>query len=186
MRIVEVGDAYATYPPIILIVANRKELIGVLEEEANVYSDAVRICHLEIDTAPYIVKPGTRAFGLKIHYSASSRVNPFNSTTINLYELAGENIRDILNEFEVFNQYGENNGRDNGYIHGNRSIFVATEAITQGYFDLMIKTKNIKIEYSDNDRQESNSSYELRGRLRYDRLIGQYKFHSFEKNDEHK
>jgi hypothetical protein len=53
----------------------------------NLESDAIRLSGLNFDFAPYMVKANVRAFGLRIRYSGTSRINPFEEEKITLLNM---------------------------------------------------------------------------------------------------
>ena len=105
-------------------------------------SDAVYLSSLKIDTAPYYLNKNTRAFGLRFSYSGSSRVNPFDSEIMNLYYLKDNKIIEVLNNFELENMTGENNGTcENASFETSMSILIMNNKFEDKLNDITVKTK---------------------------------------------
>ncbi len=79
-------------------------------QPAAISSDAIVFRQLSLDTARYQLSPGLRAFGVRVSYVGSSRVNPFGETTLNLYTLNGTVLRQVLNKLTVAQDGGEWDG----------------------------------------------------------------------------
>ncbi|GAA3787910.1 hypothetical protein GCM10022271_20690 [Corallibacter vietnamensis] len=113
-------------------------------KKAEWTSDAVYLSSLKIDTAPYYLNKNIRAFGLRYSYSGSSRVNPYDSEIINLYYPKGNEIIEVLNNFELENTTGENNGTcENASFETSKSILIMNDKFENKLNDITIKT-NIK------------------------------------------
>ncbi|WP_299066087.1 hypothetical protein [uncultured Polaribacter sp.] len=105
-------------------------------------SDALYLSSLKIDTAPYFLNKTIRAFGLRYSYSGSSRVNPYDSEIINLYYLKDNKIIEVLNNLELENTTGENNGTcENASFETSKSILIMNDKFEYKLNDITIKTK---------------------------------------------
>ncbi|MBD0833798.1 PA3715 family protein [Aestuariibaculum sediminum] len=105
-------------------------------------SDAVYLSSLKIDTAPYYLNKNIRAFGLRYSYSGSSRVNPYDSEIINLYYIKDNKIIEVLNNFELENMTGENNGTcENASFKTSKSILIMNDKLNNELNDITVKTK---------------------------------------------
>jgi hypothetical protein len=72
--------------------------------------DAVGLSGLAIDTARYQLTPANRAFGVRINYSGSSRVDPYEGTSLSLYVIDGQTLRPVLDRLEVDRSNGDSDG----------------------------------------------------------------------------
>lgn len=79
-------------------------------QPAAISSDAIVFSHLSLDTARYQLRPGLRAFGVRLTYVGASRANPFSATTLNLYTLNGSALHQVLNKLTVAQDGGEWDG----------------------------------------------------------------------------
>jgi hypothetical protein len=105
-------------------------------------SDAVYLSSLKIDTAPYYLNKNILAFGLLYSYRGSSKVNPYNSESINLYYLKNNKIIEVLNNFELENMTGENNGTcENASFKTSKSIMIMNDKFENKLNNITIKTK---------------------------------------------
>jgi hypothetical protein len=111
--------------------------------EPNAISfDAVRVDGIELDTARYQLKPGNRAFGVRVDYSGSSRVNPFGSTSLNLYTIEGQTLRKLVDRLAMSNYSGENDGACDGYLDSTTRTIDIGPAGREGYAALKIAEKS--------------------------------------------
>ncbi|MDD2089851.1 hypothetical protein NP522_06565 [Pseudomonas guariconensis] len=78
--------------------------------EAAIVSDALKFSGVTLDTARYQLAPGLRAFGVRIRYTGSLRVNPLSSETLSLYVNDGSQLREILAEMLVSDSQGDWDG----------------------------------------------------------------------------
>lgn len=104
-------------------------------------SDAVRLDHISIDTAPYKVKQGMRAFGIRVSYEGSSRANPYDYETLTLFLPEGKALKNILKNFTVKQYTGEWDTNCAGVFRSESSTLDIATAQTNGFFDLIIKNK---------------------------------------------
>jgi uncharacterized Zn-binding protein involved in type VI secretion len=103
--------------------------------------DAVRLSGLAIDTARYQLTPGNRAFGVRIKYSGSSRVSPYEGTSLSLYVIDGQTLRPVLDRLEVDSSNGDWDGNCAGTFDAmSRSIEIGP-AGKDGYAALKVSEK---------------------------------------------
>ncbi|SNS82661.1 hypothetical protein SAMN05421640_1403 [Ekhidna lutea] len=176
LTIKEQGDEYTEFNINVLVVENNNTLLGILKEDNSIYTDALRLTNVEIDTAPYMVKENSRAFGLRLSYSGSSRVNPYSSETINLYEFSGGELTNILNEFQVLSERGENIGWDSGTFKSQESILIIGDSQSNGYNDIVVKVKEKVRTYTAENENETTSKFTVKGFLKYNSELREYVF----------
>ncbi|WP_269226781.1 hypothetical protein [Flavobacterium eburneipallidum] len=107
-------------------------------------SDAMYLDELKIDTGLYYLNKNTRAFGIRYHYSGSSRVNPFGSNSINLYYFKNNKIIEVLNDFELEKYNGDsggNGGCKDAWFETSKSVFIISDKLTTKFNDITVKTK---------------------------------------------
>ena len=122
-------------------------------------SDAIRLDKIEIDTEPYLINETTRAFGVRVHYFGSSRVNPYYNQTLSLFVKENDVLKNILHNFSVEENTGEWNGSCEGEFHDEKKKLIPSDDKTNGYFDFIIKntiteTTNFETEIGDCDYNE--------------------------------
>lgn len=103
-------------------------------------SDAIQLSKISIDTAPYIVAKDTRAFGVRVNYFGSSRVNPYNKKTISLFVKSGDALKKVLHNYQVMNYGGEWDSDCEGEFTEDKKILIISEKTTNGYFDIIAKS----------------------------------------------
>lgn len=143
LAFVERGDEYdATYGlEVLTAVGSRIE--QHVYESAAIESDAVRFEGLSLDTARYNLTPTLRAFGVRASYNGSSRVNPFSSTTLNLYVLDGAKPRKVLDKLEVQSSSGEWDGNCAGEFSDTTSSLAIDKTLSHGYAVLAVTEKTV-------------------------------------------
>ena len=111
-------------------------------KKAEWSSDAMRFNELKIDTGLYYLNRNTRAFGIRYSYYGSSRINPFNSESINLYYIKNNQIEEVLNDFNLNSFNGETNGDcANGSYYSSKSVFIISDKLSTKFNDITVKTK---------------------------------------------
>lgn len=114
--------------------------------DADEYTtDAVVLSNMSLDTAAYQLQPQLRALGVRIDYQGSSRVNPYNYTLLNLYNLGRH--KKLLNNLRVNLTRGENDGRCNADDHSRSSTVVILNTQHHVMADLRINSKEANEEY---------------------------------------
>lgn len=104
-------------------------------------SDAVVLSEISIDTAPYYLSNEKRAFGIRVSYIGSSRVNPYNYETISLFEEQMGSLKRLLKNYTVQDYGGEWDGNCNGEFILYKKILIITDNLTNSYADILVKNK---------------------------------------------
>ncbi|GFM64155.1 hypothetical protein PSCICJ_02730 [Pseudomonas cichorii] len=112
-------------------------------QSAAITSDAISFESLSLDTARYQLTPQLRAFGVRISYDGASRVNPFASTTLNLYVLDGTQLRPVMNTLEVSRSGGEWDGMCDGEFTRTLRTLSMAKKNSNGFSSLDIDEKVI-------------------------------------------
>ncbi|RXR30117.1 hypothetical protein EQG68_11855 [Flavobacterium piscinae] len=107
-------------------------------------SDAIRLDEIKIDTAPYFVNESTRAFGIRVSYFGSSRVNPYYNQTLSLFIKENNTLKKILHNFNIEKNTGEWNGNCEGEFFNESKTLVISKKKTNGYVDILVKHKLAK------------------------------------------
>lgn len=128
---------------VIMADAASGQIVARHYQSAAITSDAISFESLSLDTARYQLTPRLRAFGVRISYDGASRVNPFASTTLNLYVLDGAKLRPVMNTLEVSRSSGEWDGMCNGdFTRTLRTLSIA-EKQSHGFASLNLEEKVI-------------------------------------------
>jgi hypothetical protein len=117
------------------------EILQRLEKPLELMSDAVSVGEIVIDTAPYRLNKDTRAFGLRINYSGSSRVNPYTTTEFSLYIAKGKYLQLILDNVDLGGFQGEWDGNCEGYFSESKSTVIMGKSVNNKSADIFIKHK---------------------------------------------
>ncbi|WGS52167.1 hypothetical protein LFL96_28615 [Paraburkholderia sp. D15] len=82
-------------------------LVAHFYQPSAITSDAIRFSSIDLDTARYQLTPQLRAFGVRVTYEGSSRVNPYGAQVLSLYVLDGHAVRRVLGDMVVSSNSGE-------------------------------------------------------------------------------
>lgn len=108
-------------------------------------SDAFALESVEFDTARYKLTPEIRAFGVRVVFKGSSRVNPMDETSLSLYVKEGDALRPVLDRLVMYRY----NGEWDGNCAGERSSTLRTIEIgktsSHGYADLIVKSVTTEV-----------------------------------------
>ncbi|WP_250516414.1 hypothetical protein [Caballeronia sp. INDeC2] len=121
--------------------ASGSVIAHVYEPDAITF-DAVRVDSIELDTARYQLKPGNRAFGVRVNYYGTSRPNPFGWTSLNLYTVEGQTLRKLVDRLVISSYSGENNGPCDGYHDSTTRTIDIGPAGREEYAALKIAEKS--------------------------------------------
>ena len=104
-------------------------------------SDAIRMVEVSIDTAPYVVQKGKRAFGIKVRYLGSSKPNPYGKETISLFIKNKNKLSRVLKNFEINGNSGEWDANCAGEFNTVKKTLIISDNITNGYYNIIVKNK---------------------------------------------
>ena len=104
-------------------------------------SDALVLSKISIDTAPYYLSNEKRAFGIRVRYNGSSRVNPFGYETITLFESQNGLLKTLLKNYKVEEYNGEWDGNCIGEFNSKKKTLIITDNLTNSHLDIFVKSK---------------------------------------------
>ena len=110
----------------------------------NIESDAIRLSGLNFDFAPYMLKSNVRAFGLRISYSGSSRVNPYEEEQITLFVQEKDKLVPVLKDFTSYLSTGDWDTNCAGEFNDKRGVFILEPTSTNDFFDMKVNYKEVK------------------------------------------
>lgn len=135
-------DEFYVYDAYIIIADNQSGQILNKYFEANKWtSDAIRLDGLSIDTGLYKLSDKTRAFGVRVSYTGSSRVNPYGATDLSLYIPTKNGLKQIADEIKVGNYSGEWDGNCNGEFQREEITIDIDNENTNGFYNLILRNK---------------------------------------------
>ncbi len=122
-------------------------------KDSALFSDAVALQGLQIDTARYRLNQAERAFGLRVLYSHSSSAAPYEKTVLTLYRRDDKEILPLLEGLVVDESAGEFGwgGECSGHsrtLHRTLHRTLATgPGQHHGYADLIVRSRELKTEH---------------------------------------
>lgn len=137
-------DDEAVYDVDVLVAnSDTGAIIARIFEQAAITSDAVGLRGITLDTARYQLAPQTRAFGVRVNYEGSSRVDPMSETSLDLYVLDGNALRRVLAGLVVSAQNGDWDGNCAGtFTDISRTLSFGPSA-RNGYATMHVAEKKI-------------------------------------------
>ena len=137
-------DQYSIFDAYIVVIDNATgKIICKFVEPGDWTSDAVRLEELSIDTGLYILNKTTRAFGVRVNYYGSSRPNPFSETTLSLYTIDKNSLKQVLKDYVISQSSGEWDTNCAGEFENQNSSIDIDKIQTNNFNNLIIKTKII-------------------------------------------
>ncbi len=121
--------------------ATTGKIIAHRYQSAAISSDAIQFAHLSLDTARYQLSPGVRAFGVRVAYVGSSRVNPFGATTLSLFTFVGSAVHQVMSKLTVAQDSGEWDGTCAGDFGQTQRTLSVGEPGKNGFARLRISEK---------------------------------------------
>ncbi len=99
--------------------------------------DAIRITNVSFDTARYDLAPGRRAFGLRISHVGASRANPFDETSLRLFDIGPKGLAMVLDGLIASRSTGEWDTNCAGRFNSRVVTLSVGDTATHGYRDLI-------------------------------------------------
>ena len=124
----------------------------------NLVSDAVKLANIEIDTAPYILAGDERAFGVRVYHYNNSKPNPYSNKTLSLFMKSGDSLKKVLHNYDVMNYGGEWDTACAGEFIDIKNTLIIAEEKTNGYFDILIKSKVTETKNEKDEKGECQST----------------------------
>ncbi len=141
----EVTVDYFVLDAYIIIIDNTTGKIIYKFIEPNAWtSDAVMLSDISIDTGLYILNKTTRAFGVRVNYTGSSRPNPYNETNLTLYVIDKNSLKPVLHNYTIYQFGGEWDTNCSGEFEDNDSTIDIDKLQTNNFNNLIVKTKITK------------------------------------------
>lgn len=118
-------------------------------QESALFSDAVALQGMEIDTARYRLNEEVRAFGLRVLYHHGSSAIPYEKSVLTLYRRDGKEILPLLEGLVMDESSGEFgwDGQCGGHSRTvHRTLEVGTRQ-RHGYADLIVRSRELGVEH---------------------------------------
>ncbi|UVA80192.1 hypothetical protein [Pandoraea commovens] len=110
-------------------------------EKAAITSDAIMLRGIALDTAPWRLTPQTVAFGVRLSFEGSSRVNPFSQTSLSLYVIDGTTLRKVVDNLATQKSGGEWDGNCAGSFDDTSRAVSVGPVGKNGYAKLVVSEK---------------------------------------------
>jgi hypothetical protein len=140
----EVTVDYFELDAYIVLVNNSTGKIICKFVEPNAWtSDAVMLTAISIDTGLYLLNKTTRAFGVRVSYTGSSRPNPFSETNLSLYIMDKSSLKPVLKNYTISKSRGEWDTNCAGEFEDSNSTFEIDKMQNHNFNAIIVKTKNV-------------------------------------------
>lgn len=126
----------------ILVVDNATGEIKSKYTESWRSDTVIELWDILIDTAPYLLKENTRAFGIRLNYLEMAGGYPHYRETLTLFIREKEKLVPILQQLEVFDMVSEIGEDCGGKSVDLTGILVISKEKTNGYFNIQLKQKH--------------------------------------------
>ena len=110
-------------------------------QSAAITSDGIMFDGLQLDTARYQLAPKTRAFGVRVSYRGSSRINPYGGVGLSLYVLDGTVLRRVMNQLAVSKSSGDWDGQCVGDFSDTTRTLSMDAMGKKGFAGLVVEEK---------------------------------------------
>ncbi|MCU0093361.1 hypothetical protein N8H72_25545 [Pseudomonas koreensis] len=135
-------DTSGTYDfNLAVLKSDQTKPVATYHQASAFFSGGVALRELSLDTARYKLTPEVRAFGVRVQFTNSSRLNPLEETHLSLYVREGEKLRPVLSQLVVYEYGGEWDGDCAGERYETTRTVEIAKTSSHGYADLIIKTK---------------------------------------------
>lgn len=142
-RIENSGDEEVTYYDAYIFIVD--SLSGKIKnkyiEQSAWTSDALSLNSIDIDTAPYILNLNTRGFGVRVHYTGSSRVYPYDTTDFSLFIQNGNTLKPVIKNFSISEDSGSWDTSCKGEYSNTISKLSIDKDTTNGFNNIIVNTK---------------------------------------------
>ncbi|OUS02834.1 hypothetical protein A9Q86_01940 [Flavobacteriales bacterium 33_180_T64] len=120
-------------------------------------SDAVQLRKITIDTTSYTINDTTNAFGIRVYYANTSRVNPYTHETLSLFKKKKHSLTKILHNFDVAIQRGRwGTGCDSEFTDIITTLIISNKKVNN-HFNIIAKNNSAKSITSVDNNGECNS-----------------------------
>jgi hypothetical protein len=126
---------------VVVVDSGSLTVIARYTEKKAIASDAVSFNGFAIDTAAYRLSKTTRAFGVRMGYEGSSRVNPYSCEVIDLFVISGKSLKMTAGPLQVSKSSGEWDGNCAGEFTDTVRTISLGKNQTRGYKDLIVEGK---------------------------------------------
>jgi hypothetical protein len=139
------GHDYFVLDAYIVVIDNATGKIICKFIEPNAWtSDALMLTGISIDTGLYHLNSTTRAFGVRVDYTGSSRPNPFSETHLSLYVTDKNSLKQVLKNYSISRSGGEWDTNCAGEFEDRNSTFDIAKVQTNNYNTIIVRSTIVK------------------------------------------
>lgn len=139
------GHDYFVLDAYIVVIDNATRKIICKFIEPNAWtSDALMLTGISIDTGLYHLNSTTRAFGVRVDYTGSSRPNPFSETHLSLYVADKNSLKQVLKNYSISRSGGEWDTNCAGEFEDRNSTFDIAKVQTNNYNNIIVRSTIVK------------------------------------------
>ncbi|UTN06412.1 hypothetical protein L0669_11005 [Flavobacterium bizetiae] len=139
------GHDYFVLDAYIVVIDNATGKIICKFIEPNAWtSDALMLTGISIDTGLYHLNSTTRAFGVRVDYTGSSRPNPFSETHLSLYVADKNSLKQVLKNYSISRSGGEWDTNCAGEFEDRNSTFDIANVQTNHYNNIIVRSTIVK------------------------------------------
>lgn len=139
------GHDYFVLDAYIVVIDNATAKIICKFIEPNAWtSDALMLTGISIDTGLYHLNKTTRAFGIRVDYTGSSRSNPFSETHLSLYVADKNSLKQVLKNYSISRSGGEWDTNCAGEFEDRNSTFDIAKVQTNNYNTIIVRSTIVK------------------------------------------
>lgn len=139
------GHDYFVLDAYIVVIDNATGKIICKFIEPNAWtSDALMLTGISIDTGLYHLNTTTRAFGIRVDYTGSSRPNPFSETHLSLYVADKNSLKQVLKNYSISRSGGEWDTNCAGEFEDRNSTFDIAKVQTNNYNNIIVRSTTVK------------------------------------------
>lgn len=123
-----------------VLVANTDsgEIVAHALQPLPVVENSLRFSDIAIDTASYPLTPTDLAFGVRVSRESTSRAAPAGSTSLSLFVLNGQDLRNVFDQLVVATASGEWDGHCAGHYESTKRDIDLVPAYPDGYSALKV------------------------------------------------
>ena len=104
---------------------------------------------ISIDTANYALRPGNRAFGVRVRFGYAHSCSETEHEDLHLFDVFGKNIKQVTTINTYLKDSSHACGTPDGTVTESKTTIQIAGTSTQGYADLLLH--EAIVEYDDND-----------------------------------
>lgn len=139
------GHDYFVLDAYIIVIDNATGKIICKFIEPNAWtSDALMLTGISIDTGLYHLNSTTRAFGVRVDYTGSSRPNPFSETHLSLYVADKNSLKQVIKNYSISRSGGEWDTNCAGEFEDRNSTFDIAKVQTNNYNNIIVRSTIVK------------------------------------------